>query len=125
MNARTAHPAGRALLGRLLALCRAPWHGAGAPPGDAHARRAKRLRDMAQQFEAALLGVPTWRANPLRARIRRAPSVTDLWHLRPAVFDALAVSLGQDLAQARLRPLNALFRSHGQRSGPLPFDARL
>lgn len=86
-------------------------------------RRAGRLRDVAQQFEAALADVPPRRANPLRARIRRAPTITDLWHLRPAVFEALAVSLGQQHAQARLQPLNALFRRTGARSGPLPFDS--
>jgi len=125
MTTRVSHLASGDMLRRLLELCRTLWHRAPARRLEALARRAMRLRDMAQRFEAALLGVPAWRANPVRSRIRRAPSIIDLWHLRPAVFDVLAVSLGQDLAQARLQTLNALFRSQGPRSGSLPFDSGL
>ncbi|MFO1220368.1 MAG: hypothetical protein U1E89_18555 [Burkholderiaceae bacterium] len=125
MVSRAVHTGDRALFHRLLELCHMPWLGLPAQRIEAGMRRAQRLRTVALQFEAALQGVPARLANPLCARIRRAPTVTDLWHLRPAVFEALAVSLGQDQAQLRLQPLNALFRSQGPRSVPLPFDSEL
>jgi hypothetical protein len=79
-----------------------------------------RLAHLIGEFEHALEGLESPDALQLHARILRARSKSDLWYLRADVFNLISHARGQQLAQARLESLNALFESSGPRTGPIP-----
>lgn len=74
-----------------------------------HAVETRRLARAQLSFEATLDGLPTeWRQR-LREPIRSAQSLSDLWNLRPQLFNALAHRFTQDVAQERLQALDGHF----------------
>jgi hypothetical protein len=56
----------------------------------------------------------------LRARIRFAASMRELWHLRGDLFDRLCTGLTQSIATERLARLNRHFPTRAPRSGFAP-----
>lgn len=95
----------------------------GAWAGDRRERADRRLTDltrMVDRFECALRDVPYELARPVHARIRHAHTALDFWYMRTSVFNVIAMTFGQEEAQARIAQLNRLFANAGERSGPVP-----
>lgn len=71
-------------------------------------------------FVACLADVPTLQARALSERLSHTRSLSELWHLRPAVFQLLALHHSQAEAQRRLALLGQRFdrRAKPRPSGP-------
>jgi hypothetical protein len=82
----------------------------------------RRLHAAREAFASSLGDLRGQRAVEMRARLRNAPSLRELWHLRPAVFDLLSLNLGQTEAERRLAELNVYFPTRSPRSGLGPLD---
>lgn len=60
-------------------------------------------------FEQALEGLAGEGFTTQRGAIRRACSLQDLWHLRTALYNEIAVQMAQSVAEQRLAALNGYF----------------
>lgn len=63
------------------------------------------------EFLEALNGLPASACGDLSRRLEQARTLSDLWHLRPAVHGLLARHLDQAEAECRLAELNRHFPS--------------
>ncbi|WP_066334247.1 hypothetical protein [Azohydromonas lata] len=70
-----------------------------------------------QAFELALHGLPGDEAEKLRVRVRSAPGLRELWHLRSAVFGLVARHGSQSEAQRRMAALDRLFTTRLRAGG--------
>ena len=82
------------------------------PDADAEAKEVKKA------FEDALRGLPGDAAEKMRARVRSAPGMRELWHLRSAVFGLLAQQSCQSVAQRRMEAVDRFFTTRRQTSAP-------
>lgn len=100
----------------------AGWH---SPQPGAAATIPAGLQRVRDEFLQALEDIRTQQAGMLLARIRGAGSLRELWHLRPEIFNLVALRHSQAEAQARLDRLNRHFLARSPRSGfvPLPDGA--
>lgn len=89
-----------------------PW----APPSGVASRGAM-LLPAQRDFVHELADLRSVEAGRLQFAVWRARSLQDLWHLRVAVFAAIAHRLGQQEAEARLLRLNRHFPTRSPRSG--------
>jgi hypothetical protein len=84
------------------------------PDADALAEEARRA------FDTALQGLPGEEAERLRGRVRRAPGLQELWHLRSAVFGLVARHSSESEAQRRMAAIDRLFTTRKLASAPAP-----
>lgn len=73
-------------------------------------------------FVRQLADIRNPQSRDLQWRIDEARSLRELWHLRSAVFEIVAVEIDQQEAQCRLARLNVHFPTRSPRSGLVPFD---
>lgn len=106
------------MINRLASTSRAIWSSYALGLQGATSSRSPRLTQMVDRFEAALEGIPIDLARPVRARLRRARTSLDFWHIRSEVFDLASRSFGPLEAEARVNTLNELFESTHGKSGP-------
>ena len=71
-------------------------------------------------FVACLADVPTLQARALSERLSHTRSLSELWHLRPAVFQLLALHHSQAEAQRRLALLGQRFDRRAKPRPPGP-----
>jgi hypothetical protein len=81
-----------------------------------------RLCQARDEFLQALADIRTQQIGMLQGRIRIARSLRELWHLRPEVFERVALQFSQAEAQCRLDRLNRHFPTRSPRSGFAPLD---
>jgi hypothetical protein len=98
------------------------WLGQGGPLGGRRNDPATQLRAIREEFGATLDDVTTQQAGFLQHRVRHARSMRELWHLRPEIFNVIAVYHSQSEAHARLARLNRHFPTRAPRSGFAPLD---
>ena len=98
----------------LIALKRALTQG--RPRGGAQLAAAR------DDFIAALADCKGDAITILRARIRFAASMRELWHLRALLFDLLCTRLSESRAVERMARLNRHFPTRAPRSGFAVFD---
>lgn len=67
------------------------------------------VADIRSDFLAALSDIDTGDAQSLRARIERARSPRELWHLRSSVYTLIATRHSESLAASRMERLNRHF----------------
>jgi len=79
-----------------------------------------RLRLVRDDFLQALEDIRIEQAGPLQVRIEVARSLREFWHLRPEVFNLVALHSSQAQAQSRLDRLNRHFPTRSPRSGFAP-----
>jgi hypothetical protein len=72
------------------------------------------------EFLAAVNAIDKRETALLRHRIGVAHSLRELWHLRPQVFELVALEFSQADAQACLTRLNRHFPTRSPRSGFAP-----
>ena len=89
-----------------------PW----SAPAPGAARDAA-LLPAQRDFATELADLRSVEAGRLQFAVWRARSLQDLWHLRVAVFAAVAHHHGQHEAEARLLRLNRHFPTRSPRSG--------
>ena len=94
----------------------------GAPCGpaaqrDPCTRGATLLQTVQQEFIDALADLQSQQAASLLNRIKVAHSLRELWHLRPEVFERVAIQHSQAEAELRLASLNRHFPTRAPRSG--------
>lgn len=70
-----------------------------------------------QAFEEALRDLPGDEAEKLRVRVRSAPGLRELWHLRSAVFGLVARHGSESEAQRRLAALDRHFTTRRRAGG--------
>lgn len=75
------------------------------------------LQGVRDEFLQALEDIRTQQAGRLLAHIRGAGSLRELWHLRPEVFNLVALRYSQSEAEVRLDRLNRHFPMRSPRSG--------
>jgi hypothetical protein len=80
------------------------------------ARPSQRLARVKQDFHAATAGLPAALVDGLGDRIERARSLREFWHLRSALYNAVARGLDQLEAERRLGRLNRHFPTRAPRS---------
>ena len=78
------------------------------------------LAAVKQEFAQQLADVAGDDAGLLGARIERARSMLELWHLRAAVFRLVSLHHSQDEADTRLARLNRHFPTRSPRSAFAP-----
>lgn len=88
-----------------------------APKRRERSAELARLDEARQEFLAMLVDLRGADPMMLRERIRRARSLTELWHLRTDVFRQVAVQRNQCEAEDRLGWLNHYFPTRAPRSG--------
>jgi len=98
---------------RLMFWLLAPAPQDAAPP-------LNRLPAVRADFMNCLRDLAPEHAAGLSDRIDRARSLRDLWHLRPEVFNFVALHHSQTEAEARLTRLNRHFPTRAPRSGFAP-----
>lgn len=76
-----------------------------------------RLAAVQEDFERCLADLPREHGVDLLELVRHARTRRELWHLRAAVFHAIAMVHSQDEAQRRLSLLNRHFPTRSPRSG--------
>jgi hypothetical protein len=85
-------------------------------------QRARRRPIVASEARAAfvncLADVPTLQAQALSERLSHTQSLSELWHLRPAVFQVLALHHSQAEAERRLIWLGERFDRRSQPRAP-------
>ncbi len=86
-----------------------------APAPQDAAPPMNRLPQVRIDFMATLADLQSTDADGLRARIRDARSLRDLWHARSEVFRVVGVARGQSEAEQRLRLLNHHFPTRAPR----------
>lgn len=79
-----------------------------------------RLPAVRDDFLVALADVDGDEARQLKLRVESARSLRELWHLRAAVYRAIAVEHSQAEAERRLAELNPHFPTRAPRSGFAP-----
>lgn len=89
-----------------------PW----SPPADG-AKRPPALLAAQRDFARELDDLRSVEAGRLLFAVWRAPTLPDLWHLRPRVFAVVAHHCGQHEAEVRLLRLNRHFPTRAPRSG--------
>jgi hypothetical protein len=87
-------------------------------------RAELRLADARDDFVGALDGVSGEHGEVMRARLRWARSMRELWHLRPALFEALCAGLDEAQAVERMAPLARHFPTRAPRSVFAAFGTR-
>lgn len=87
-------------------------------------RAERRLAEARDDFVGALADVCGEHGEVVRARLRWARSMRELWHLRPALFEALCASLDEAQALERMAPLARHFPTRAPRSGFAAFGLR-
>jgi hypothetical protein len=98
---------------RLLAwLTAAPWG----------RREDQRLAAVRAEFIEALLGMHSQEADAVRLRLQRTRSLREMWHLRAAIYNIVAVQHSQYEAEARLAQLNRHFPTRSPLSGFAPLN---
>lgn len=85
-------------------------------------RADRRLLAVSSDFVMALADVRGTKAVEMRARVRAATSMRDLWHLRTAVHHIIAMRHGEAEADIRLAYLSRHFPTRNPRSGFGSFD---
>jgi hypothetical protein len=98
------------------------WIGRGGPLGARRHDPAARLRSIREEFGATLDDVNTQNAGFLQHRVRNARSMRELWHLRPEIYNVIALHHSQSEAHARLARLNRHFPTRAPRSGFVPLE---
>ena len=83
----------------------------------APARPANRLAQVKDEFRGAVADLPAALLDGLDERIERARSLREFWHLRSALYNALAMGLNQIEADRRLTRLNRHFPTRAPRAG--------
>jgi len=83
----------------------------------------ERLREVRREFAEALFDIDTQHAEYLSDRMLRCRSLRELWHLRPEMFNLIAVQRSQEEAERRLAILNRHFPTRAPRSGFAPLDS--
>ncbi len=73
--------------------------------------------EVRQGFELALRDLPGDEAEKLRVRVRSAPGLRELWHLRSAVFGLVARHGSEREAQRRLAVLDRHFPTRRRAGG--------
>ncbi|MDB5998765.1 MAG: hypothetical protein JWP52_464 [Rhizobacter sp.] len=86
-------------------------------------RSAAQLTEVRQAFIDTLNDISAPDTHDLLQRIRVARSMRELWHLRPQLFDQVAMRFSQQEAQHRLLPLNRHFPTRAPRSGFMDWTA--
>jgi hypothetical protein len=86
-------------------------------------RQARQLVDARDAFIGVLSDIETAAANEVVKRIRVARSMRELWHIRPQLFDQVALQFSQHEAERRLAPLNSRFPVRSSRSSFMPWAA--
>jgi hypothetical protein len=81
-----------------------------------------KLCEVREEFAESLHDVGNPHAHYLRDRVLRCRSMRELWHLRPEIFNLIAVRHSQEEAERRLAPLNRHFPTRSPRSGFAPLD---
>ena len=84
------------------------------------ARQALLLLPIRRDFVESIADMKSRDVSALRARIRLARTLNDLWHLRADVYRAVALHHSQAEADGRLRQLNQHFPTRAPRSGFIP-----
>jgi hypothetical protein len=79
------------------------------------ARPVNRLAVAKTEFRECLSDIDTFAARDLLTRIERARSLREMWHLRPPLFNVLAMGLSQPEAEQRLARLNRHFPTRAPR----------
>jgi len=92
--------------------CMAPW----APGRGVRDRVSPTLVEARREFIAMLADLDGCETLMLRARIQRALSLRELWHLRAEVFRVVGVAHSQCQAEERLALLNRHFPTRAPRS---------
>jgi len=101
-----------------------PFEGdSGAETRELSQRQVRELVEARMAFIAVLADVETPAANEVAKRIRVARSMRELWHIRPQLFDQIALQFSQHEAERRLEPLNARFPHRSSRSSFMPWAA--
>lgn len=85
-------------------------------------RAERRLKAVAEDFVLALNDLRGTSAVELRARVRNASSMRELWHLRSNVHHMIALKHGENEADIRLAYLGRHFPTRNPRSGFAPLD---
>jgi len=67
-----------------------------------------------EAFERALEGLAGEGLQEQRGAIRRACSLHDLWHLRTALYNEIALQIAQSVAEQRLAALSGYFEPANQ-----------
>lgn len=91
------------------------WHWLREPRG--HEPPRDPLRRVRKDFQHCLADLPREHGVDLVEQVRCAASLRELWHLRAAIFHAIAMVHSQDEAQQRLAKLNRHFPTRSPRSG--------
>ncbi|MDB5817348.1 MAG: hypothetical protein JWQ11_988 [Rhizobacter sp.] len=86
-------------------------------------RQARQLIEARDAFIGVLSDIETAAANEVVKRIRVARSMRELWHIRPQLFDQVALRFSQHEAERRLAPLNSRFPLRSSRSSFMPWAA--
>jgi hypothetical protein len=89
-----------------------------SPGGNRAAPTLGRLEQVRLEFAAQFADLPCDAA--LRERVERARSLRELWHLRMAIYTAIATAFDQSEAERRLARLNRHFPTRSPRSGFAP-----
>jgi hypothetical protein len=79
-----------------------------------------RLGQARDDFLQAVQDIRAPQTGLLQGRVRIARSLRELWHLRPEVFNLVALCVSQAEAQCRLDRLNRHFPTRSPRSGFAP-----
>lgn len=99
------------------------WLGECFPVLAARPSRAdRRMQAVAEDFVMALNDLRGTPAVELRARVRSASSMRELWYLRAAVHHMIALKRGEGEADIRLAYLGRHFPTRNPRSGFVPLD---
>lgn len=86
-------------------------------------RQVRDLIEARDAFIGVLADIETPAANEVVKRIRVARSMRELWHIRPQLFDQVALTFSQHEAERRLAPLNTRFPVRSSRSSFMPWAA--
>lgn len=97
--------------------------GASAEPKPLSNRQVRDLVEARDAFIGVLADIETPAANEVVKRIRVARSMRELWHIRPQLFDQVALQFSQHEAERRLTPLNSRFPVRSSRSSFMPWAA--
>ena len=84
------------------------------------ARPVNRLALVKDEFRDSLSDLDTAPAQALLARIERARSLREMWHLRSSLYGQVSVSLTQSEADRRLARLNRHFPTRAPRTALAP-----
>lgn len=75
-----------------------------------------RLQPVRDDFAAQIADIGSDEARTLHRQIVAAPTLRELWHLRPAIYRLVGIALDQAEARQRLERLNRHFPTRSPRS---------